>query len=216
MEINSLYQFRYYIKGINPLIWRRLLIKGSHTLADLHHSIQMSYGWTNYHLHQFTIRGKTYGIYSGYMEYAEDADQTTIECLNLRKNEKFLYEYNFTSNWKVEARLEKISEIETNRSYPICLSGSRSGPPEDCGGAHSYMELDEYYSDYKIMEIIANRVDEIKEDGDDIDCLRGTLNELEYWVKRNKFDRNEANLLLNKFANRTPDWEDYMDEMLYL
>ncbi len=216
MENNILYQLRYYIKGINPLIWRRLLITNNHTLGDLHHAIQMSYGWTNYHLHQFTIKGKTYGIYSGYMDYAEDADETTIGSLNLCKYEKFLYEYNFTSDWEVEVRLEDILESNKERSYPLCISGSRAGPPEDCGGAYAYMELDEYYSDYRIMEIIASRVDEIKEDGDDIECLRGTLNELAYWVKRNKFDRKETNILLGKFANKDPDWEEYMDEVLYL
>ena len=216
MESNQIYRFRYYIKGISPLIWRRVFLKGSHTLDDLHHTIQMSFNWTNYHLHEIDIRGKTYGTCSNFMAHAENSALVSIDSLQLRVNERFSYEYNFTDDWRVEVRLENILKSATQKFYPYCIAGNRAGPPEDCGGPNAYMELDEYYSDYKIMEIISNRLEEIKENGEDIDCLRGTLNELKYWVNRSDFDRKEANVLLKKFANRAPDWESYMDEVLYL
>jgi hypothetical protein len=46
----EVYQFRIWIKGISPMIWRRLLVKSNSTIADLHHSIQIAMGWDDEHL----------------------------------------------------------------------------------------------------------------------------------------------------------------------
>ena len=55
-----LYQFKITLKGIRPLIWRRILVKDC-SLDKLHEHIQTAMGWTNSHLHQFTIRGVLHG-----------------------------------------------------------------------------------------------------------------------------------------------------------
>jgi hypothetical protein len=44
------------------MIWRRLLLLSDHTIADLHYTIQIAMGWDDFHLHQFLIRGKRYGV----------------------------------------------------------------------------------------------------------------------------------------------------------
>ncbi len=40
---------------IRPAIWRRLVVDGRVSLAKLHHFIQAAFGWTDAHLHTFTI-----------------------------------------------------------------------------------------------------------------------------------------------------------------
>jgi Plasmid pRiA4b ORF-3-like protein len=45
--------------GISPMIWRRLLVRGDSTIADLYHILQMAMGWTDTHLHQFRSTGKS-------------------------------------------------------------------------------------------------------------------------------------------------------------
>lgn len=44
------------------MIWRRLQVPGNTSLAQLHHIIQISYGWDDDYLHRFHIYGKDYGI----------------------------------------------------------------------------------------------------------------------------------------------------------
>jgi hypothetical protein len=56
------YQLKGVLLGISPMIWRRLLVRGDSTIADLHSIRQIAMGWTDTHLHQFRIQGKTYGI----------------------------------------------------------------------------------------------------------------------------------------------------------
>lgn len=58
----EVYQLRVFLRQISPMIWRRLLLRSDHTIADLHYTLQIAMGWDNFHLHQFTIRGKYYGV----------------------------------------------------------------------------------------------------------------------------------------------------------
>jgi hypothetical protein len=48
--------------GISPMIWRHLLVRSNHSIADLHHILHIAMGWTDTHVHQFCIHGKTCGI----------------------------------------------------------------------------------------------------------------------------------------------------------
>ncbi len=58
----QVYQLRIWIRQISPQIWRRLLVRSDSTVAELHDTLQIAFGWTDEHLHQFLIRGKLYGI----------------------------------------------------------------------------------------------------------------------------------------------------------
>jgi hypothetical protein len=58
----QVYQLRIWIRRISLQIWRRLLVRSDSTIAELHDILQIAFGWSNDHLHQFLIRGKPYGI----------------------------------------------------------------------------------------------------------------------------------------------------------
>ena len=49
----------------DPLIWRRVQIPGTITLATLHDVIQLSMGWTDSHMHQFLVGKISYEPTSG-------------------------------------------------------------------------------------------------------------------------------------------------------
>ena len=67
------YQLKVALRGISPLIWRRLLVHADTSIADLHLILQLAMGWTNSHLHRFLIHGKEYGIaYEGGIGFADD------------------------------------------------------------------------------------------------------------------------------------------------
>jgi len=45
---SKIYQLRAVLLGISPIIWRRLLIRGDSTIADLHDTLQITFGWSDY------------------------------------------------------------------------------------------------------------------------------------------------------------------------
>ena len=49
----QVYQLRIWIREISPQIWRRLLVHSDSTIAQLHDTLQIAFGWTDEHLHQF-------------------------------------------------------------------------------------------------------------------------------------------------------------------
>src|SRR5262249_33573292 len=61
-ETLCVYQFKVVLRGISPMIWRRLLLRSDHSIADLHYTIQIAMGWSDAHLHRFHIHGKDYGM----------------------------------------------------------------------------------------------------------------------------------------------------------
>lgn len=137
----SLYQLRVVLHGISPLIWRRLLVPATATIAELHSVLQTVFGWGGEHLHRFVIHGTEYGIsYLGGPGFRDDARKVRLDELRLRAGERFTYEYNFIAGWRVDLRVEKIQPSEPARGYPRCVGGRRAGPPEDWGGPWAFVE----------------------------------------------------------------------------
>src|ERR1700730_12600465 len=89
------YQFRVVLRGISPLVWRRLLVRGDTSIADLHRTLQVAFGWSDEHLHRFVIHGRRYGADSLF-----DSRRVRLADLGLRFRECFVYEYDFIDSWQ--------------------------------------------------------------------------------------------------------------------
>lgn len=149
---SKIYQLRIVLKDVSPLVWRRILVTASTSIADLHDILQIILEWGDYHLNQFTIHGKSYGVYhDGGMSFADNPRSVTLKDFQFRPNEKFKYEYNFTDGWEFEIRFEKTVPLNPKIKYPHCLDGGRLAPPEDCGGPLSFLELDRHYDVFQIQ-----------------------------------------------------------------
>ena len=48
-----IYHLRMVLRGISPLIWRRLLVRSDSTVAQLHHALQVAFGWEDEYLNPF-------------------------------------------------------------------------------------------------------------------------------------------------------------------
>ena len=145
----KIYQFKVCLKEISSMIWRRFLIQSDNALKDLHYVIQILMGWTNYHLNEFITKGWRYTIPNmiGHPSVCRKyGSNIKLEEFKFRKNEKFLYTYDFTAGWEFEVRLETINSPQNKKIYPICISGSGASPDEECGGTHRFSELKDYWS----------------------------------------------------------------------
>lgn len=48
------YQFKIKLLNVKkPPVWRRVIIPENCTFEEFHHTIQISFGWNNEHLHRF-------------------------------------------------------------------------------------------------------------------------------------------------------------------
>jgi hypothetical protein len=181
----AIHQLRVVLCGVSPLVWRRLLVTSDTSLADLHDALQIAFDWSGEHLHRFRIHGKDYGIPSwGGMGCAEDARRIPLSHFRLRCGERFCYEYDFTANWKLDLRLEKVLPADPRRAIPWCVAGRRAAPPEDCCGARDYLErLDRHRYPVEHLTVIATAVERLLDSDDDRQVL-GDGDELRDAVER--------------------------------
>ena len=133
------YQIKVTLRGSKPPIWRRFQVTSDTSLVQLHRIVQCVMGWEGYHLHQFIVDGVMYGN-ADMMEDFDTVDEKTVTLDKIVRREKFkfIYEYDFGDGWEHELLIEKILPLEDGNAYPVCLTGKRACPPEDCGGIWGY------------------------------------------------------------------------------
>src|SRR5664279_4361471 len=129
----GVYRLRAALHAVSPLIWRRLLVSGESTVADLHTIVQTAFGWGGEHLHRFVIHGAEYGInYVGGPGF-RDARQVRLGGLGLRVGERFFYEYNFFAGWRVDLRVEEIVAGRTRPGVSALHRRAASRPTRGLG-----------------------------------------------------------------------------------
>jgi hypothetical protein len=186
----AVYQLRIRLDRISPLIWRRLLVSDATTIAELHAIIQIAFGWSDSHLHQFVIHGKHYGIaYLGGPSFADSPDQIGLADFRFRTGERFFYEYNFHVPWRHEIRVEQIMSPAPDQHYPICVGSARTAPPEECASPHAFLALRQQYHPLHVIERLLALIDDPDTYHDPYDELRT----LQYWAAINRCDRRAIN-----------------------
>jgi hypothetical protein len=146
----TVYQLKITLAGIQPEIWRRVLVRADLRLSELHRIIQVAMGWTDSHLHAFTCGETRYELPSeGYgpgLDF-EDERQAELGAVLTEVGAGLQYEYDFGDGWDHTVHLEAILPADPEATYPVCVAGERACPPEDCGGAWGYVELLEILRD---------------------------------------------------------------------
>ncbi len=163
----QVHELKITLCGSKPPIWRHVAVPCDMRLGDLHWVIQIVMGWTNSHLHQFTVpntrpkptkeelrsldwqaRYERLTMYRDHcwsdprmeVEGAEDERKVSLNKLAPAVKCKFIYEYDFGDGWEHEIKVVKISLPAEGVNYPVCLEGKLASPPEDCGGIWGYYE----------------------------------------------------------------------------
>jgi len=140
---SQIYQLRIDIASIRPPLWRRIAVRGNTTLNRLHEIIQVLFDWSGYHLHEFEVGG---------VEFTDDPEsqrefgmrsekRVSLDDLSLAAGMAFTYLYDFGDGWYHRIKVEKVLPPDPTGVYPVCLTGKRAGPLEDCGGPWGHAEI---------------------------------------------------------------------------
>lgn len=150
-----LYLLKIKLLEIEPEIWRRFVVPATITLDRLHDVIQIVMGWTDSHLHEFTLGKKRYTEYPESREDGFECGKYRLGDLLKQKGRTFAYLYDFGDGWEHELTLEDNRYFDPEmHSNIVCLDGARACPPEDVGGATGNFEFcealyDPYHEDHQ-------------------------------------------------------------------
>ena len=203
----TIYQLRIVLRGVSPLVWRRLLVHCNTSLAHLHDLLQIAFEWSGEHLYDFRIHGKNYGSNGADTRYMQLRD------FRLRCGEGFRYVYNYFADWACDIRLEAVLPCDSTRVYPVCVDGKRAAPPEECAGTWAYMErLDQHRSPpIDAMLVVADTImvmleadphTSVREALGELDDLREAIDCLEAYqaFQPEHFDRGDINRRLHAWG----------------
>lgn len=137
----NIYQLKITLKDIRPPVWRRLQVSADIKLGKLHRVIQDAFGWTDSHLHAFTVAGETYGVPDPDFPGETRSERNVRLDSLVDAGDRLMYEYDFGDGWRHEILIEKVLPAEAGARYPRCLAGARACPPEDYGGPPGYEHM---------------------------------------------------------------------------
>ena len=112
----NIYAIKVALRGISPMIWRRLQLSGNTSLADLHHIIQLAMGWENDYLHSFHIFGKDYGIaYEGGLSFSDNPLTVILDDFGFDIGDRFHGNEATITVGDIRLLIEKYEAIRFNR-----------------------------------------------------------------------------------------------------
>jgi hypothetical protein len=141
------------LDDIEPRIWRRLEVPAAYRLDELHRAVNAAMGWLDYHLHEFEIGGRRYGMPD--VDISTEADRTlpeentVIGDLAHAGQQHLAYWYDFGDDWWHTIEIESTDPAQKGVFYPRCTGGAGACPPEDCGGLPGFEEFKEAMADHR-------------------------------------------------------------------
>ncbi len=142
-------QLRVQLDGAFPPVWRRVEVASDLGLNDLHEVLQVLFGWEDYHLHRFTTGperepGAVFACTADLVEAFDDEDASMptwdvrVDELLAEPGERLHYQYDDGDNWWLSLEVEEVVDGRVPPARATLLEGGGAGPPEDCGGVHTY------------------------------------------------------------------------------
>jgi hypothetical protein len=138
-DFGDAFALRITLRGIEPAIWRTVIVPAEMSLGELHEVLQIVFGWQNSHLHDFEVSDIRFGMVDVEDElFAVDEHAAPLGAV-AREGSRFTYRYDFGDDWEHDVAVESV--IANGAQGIVCSGGARACPPEDCGGAHGYANV---------------------------------------------------------------------------
>jgi hypothetical protein len=137
----DIFQLCIALDGVEPVVWRRVLVPGGFTLDRLHRVVQFAMGWRDRHLHMFDVDGAQYGVPDpdGLLEVRDELD-VRLDAV-AAKGTRIRYTYDFGDWWEHDIAVEDVLPADPDVRYPMCAGGERACPPDDIGGPGGYRDF---------------------------------------------------------------------------
>jgi hypothetical protein len=133
------YQLKVSLKGITPMIWRRIVVTSSANLEQLHEIIIRAMGWTGGHLHLFEVGGQLLSGESGDPLDQDDgllARDYTLGQVAGGKGHAFTYIYDFGDDWQHRILVESADyDFDKPAKGPAGKAAASKGKAAGGGGA---------------------------------------------------------------------------------
>jgi Plasmid pRiA4b ORF-3-like protein len=150
----AIYRIRVDLDQAEPPIWRRLDVRSDLPLDVVHRVLQAAFGWSDSHLHRFSLGGDPFDRTSQVflcpydIEQGEEDDAGGIPTSGVRLDETLQepddvlhYVYDYGDSWDLTLRLEQVLPASPDSPPANAVGGRRAAPPENSGGGTDLASL---------------------------------------------------------------------------
>ena len=128
------------LSDTDPLIWRQVDVPVQANLKMIHDIVQAAMGWQDYHLWEFRVDDRRYGLPD--TQWPDDtlsaAKNIKLKTLLDRGVVQLDYTYDMGDNWHHVIAIESVGQGQLDTKYPRYIAGARRAPPEDVGGTPGF------------------------------------------------------------------------------
>lgn len=139
------------LDNMKPAVMRRIEVPVSVKLHVLHEIIQAIMPWDDYHLYEFRVREKRWGVpmpEDDYFDPPINSRKTTLaQALSEPDFKTLRYTYDFGDDWRHTIKVERRFSAELWDEFPRLVAVKGRCPPENVGGPWGYDEYLEVMSD---------------------------------------------------------------------
>ncbi len=140
-------EVKIHLQHTRPPVWRLVKVPEHLTLGEFHEVIQESMGWSNCHLHEFNVHGKTYSDPRAPLDNVLDENTVLLGDMLRVPGDRMVYTYDFGDAWDHLITLKKEHPSDSSGPVLCCIKGKRACPLEDSGGPWGYEHLAEILND---------------------------------------------------------------------
>lgn len=136
------HQLDTHLRG-HPTLRRTLHVPADATLLDMHHALQLAYGWKDQHLNQFSIGDHEYEARTWEPTLGEGAlDAATAQVSDvLPLGTTGTYLYDWSARWRVDFRVTGVLLVPAHHARLQCVSGAEAPIPEQMFGEDTYQKF---------------------------------------------------------------------------
>lgn len=130
-----------------PPTWRQVEVPSTLRLDQVHDLLQALFGWTDSHLHRFSLGGGPWDdgaelfLCPYDVEEGEDdgvpASEVRLDEVLAEVGDRLDYVYDYGDSWELTLLVEALAEGVRG---PRVLAGGGGSPPDDSGGVHAWNE----------------------------------------------------------------------------
>ena len=152
-----IYRLRIQLDDVDPPIWRELFVDAGITLRQLHHILQVAFGWESTHEHYFKISRATYRELPKELPPTAGSklfsDHHTKLSAVAKEKQKFSYVYGRHEEWTHRITVKMILSNDETLGRAILDAGQLNGPTEHCEGPLDYTEfLTDYIAKMRVPQ----------------------------------------------------------------
>ena len=187
VPVDRVLVLRVVVRGVSPLIVRRVAVNVKITLAALDLVLRAAFGWPGDTHGRFRVHGCWFGSLS------PAGDDRSMDAFGLRVGDRFVYQHDAARSWVHDIRVDTLRRHDTRETVPRCVGGRRAVPPAWCRDALAFMAWEDTYTPIGVTDTVDPLADAgVLGVGEHVEMMA--------WDARDVFDRRAVNRQLAGLA----------------